>query len=45
MDTKIKDDWDLLKEFLPVGWEKKATELGALRRKRKMKDAENRDKS
>ncbi|MCP4404292.1 MAG: IS4/IS5 family transposase [bacterium] len=41
MATKImKDDWDILKKFLPVGWEKKATELGALRRKRKMKSAE-----
>lgn len=40
MATKMKDDWDILKNFLPVGWEKKATELGALRRKRKMKNAE-----
>ena len=41
MTTKIiTDDWDILKTFLPVGWEEKATELGALRRKRKIKNAE-----
>ncbi len=36
----MKDDWDIVKKFLPVGWEKKATKLGALQRKRKMKSAE-----
>lgn len=40
MATKIKDDWDIVKTFLPVGWEKKAAELGALRRKRQIKNAE-----
>ncbi len=41
MTTKImKDDWDVLKKFLPLGWEEKATELGALQRKRKIKSAE-----
>jgi hypothetical protein len=36
----ITDDWDVLKKFLPVGWEEKATELGALQRKRTVKSAE-----
>jgi hypothetical protein len=38
--TIIKDDWDILKKLLPMGWEEKARELGALRRKRKIKSAE-----
>lgn len=36
----IKDDWEILKKFLPTGWEEKATELGALVRKRKIKNAD-----
>lgn len=40
MDTIIKDDWNILKNFFPVGWEDKATELGALVRKRKITSAE-----
>lgn len=41
MKTNIKlDEWDVLVKFLPVGWESKAQELGALTRKRKFKDPE-----
>lgn len=32
-------DWEFLLTFLPVGWEEKAKELGALRRCRKVPDA------
>ncbi len=41
MTTKIlKDDWKILKKFLPTGWNEKATELGALVRKRKINNAD-----
>jgi hypothetical protein len=40
MTTKILDDWKLIQQLLPEGWEAKATELGALVRKRKVKNAE-----
>jgi len=40
MATKILNDWKLIQQFLPDGWEAKATELGALVRKRKIKNAE-----
>jgi hypothetical protein len=36
----LNDDWDILKTFLPSGWEDKARELGALVRKRKIDSAE-----
>jgi hypothetical protein len=32
-------DWDLLTQFLPTGWEDKAKQLGALRRNRNFKSA------
>jgi hypothetical protein len=32
----IQEDWEILLKFLPEGWEAKATELGALVRKRKI---------
>jgi hypothetical protein len=35
-----EDDWQVLSTFLPVGWQKKAKELGALRRCRKFENAE-----
>ena len=34
------DDWEILLNFLPAGWAEKATELGALARKRKIVSAE-----
>ncbi len=34
------DDWEILLSFLPAGWAEKATELGALARKRKIVSAE-----
>ena len=34
------DDWEVVCRFLPVGWEDKARELGALRRCRKFDSAE-----
>ena len=41
MRTKvIKEDWEILKRFLPDGWEHKAIELGALVRKRKIESAD-----
>ena len=40
METKIiKDDWEILTKFLPIDWELKASELGALIRKRKISSA------
>lgn len=36
-----KDDWLVLTKFLPIGWQDKARELGALRRCRKFKGAED----
>jgi len=38
--TAMKEDWEILKRFLPKGWEEKATELGALVRKRKIESAD-----
>ena len=35
----VEDDFEFLLTFLPPGWEKKAKELGALRRCRKIPDA------
>jgi len=32
----IKDDWSVIKRFLPRNWEKKAYELGAITRNRKL---------
>ncbi len=41
MKTKlIKDDWKILTKFFPQGWELKASELGALVRKRKINSAQ-----
>jgi hypothetical protein len=39
-DLKVADDFDYLIRFLPEGWQVKAKELGALRRCRKVPDAE-----
>ena len=36
----VADDFDYLKTFLPEGWQARAKELGALRRCRKVPDAE-----
>jgi hypothetical protein len=37
METKItRENWEILKTFLPKGWEKEAANLGALVRKRKI---------
>lgn len=35
----LQEDWEILLKFLPDGWEAKATELGALVRKRKIDSA------
>lgn len=35
------DDWEVLKSFLPDGWEVQAKALGAFQRGRKVKDAES----
>jgi hypothetical protein len=35
-----EDDWQVLVKFLPVGWQKAAKELGALKRCRKFENAE-----
>lgn len=41
MDTSIiQEDWNILLKFLPEGWEDKASESGALVRKRKIDSAE-----
>lgn len=37
---KVEDDYDYLVRFLPEGWQAKAKELGALRRCRKIPNAE-----
>ncbi len=37
---KMSDDFSFLLTFLPVGWERQAKELGALRRCRKVPDAQ-----
>ena len=34
------EDWTIIKKFLPPDWERAGYELGGLRRKRKIKDAE-----
>jgi hypothetical protein len=36
----IQEDWDILLKFLPEGWQQKASEYGALVRKRKINSAE-----
>jgi hypothetical protein len=36
----LQEDWKILLKFLPEGWEAKATELGALLRRRKIESAE-----
>lgn len=38
--THIEEDWEILKKFLPDGWEAKAAESGALVRRRKIKTAD-----
>ena len=38
--TQIEEDWEILKKFLPDGWEDKAIESGALTRRRKIKSAD-----
>lgn len=38
--TTVQEDWEILKRFLPEDWESKASELGALTRKRKIDTAE-----
>ena len=38
--TPIQEDWDILLKFLPEGWQQKASEYGALVRKRKINSAE-----
>jgi len=38
--TQLNEDWEVLKRFLPAGWEEKGHELGALRRKRKIESPE-----
>jgi hypothetical protein len=41
MDTlPLREDWEILLRFLPEGWEAKASELGALVRKRKIDSAQ-----
>ena len=39
-DLRIVEDFDYLVSFLPSGWQSKAKELGALRRCRKVPDAQ-----
>lgn len=39
-DLTIKDEWPVLKRFLPEGWEEKAFKLGALKRKKKIGSAD-----
>lgn len=36
----IQEDWDILLKFLPDGWQQRASEYGALVRKRKINSAE-----
>jgi len=38
--TPIQEDWDILLKFLPEGWEQKASECGALVRRRNIKSAQ-----
>jgi len=37
--SPIQEDWEILLRFLPAGWEEKATEFGALARRRKIESA------
>lgn len=36
----VEEDWEVLRRFLPAGWEQKGRELGAFRRARGFEDAE-----
>ena len=36
----MNEDWEILMRFLPNGWEERAYELGALKRRKKIKSAE-----
>jgi Transposase DDE domain len=38
-DERLQEDWALVQDLLPVGWQDKARELGALRRTRGIADA------
>ena len=38
-DDRLREDWALVEGLLPVGWQSKARELGALRRTRGVADA------
>jgi hypothetical protein len=38
--SPIQEDWPILTQFLPKGWKDKATQLGALVRKRKIESAD-----
>jgi transposase len=38
-DERLQEDWALVQDLLPVGWQGKARELGALRRTRGVADA------
>ena len=38
-DDRLREDWALVEGLLPVGWQSKARELGALRRARGVGDA------
>ena len=38
-DDRLREDWALVQGLLPVGWQGKARELGALRRTRGVADA------
>ena len=38
--SPFREDWEIVKRFLPYGWEDKATTLGALVRKRKILSAD-----
>ena len=36
-----REDWEVLKSFLPKGWKEKAKELGAITRLRNFKDSDS----
>ncbi len=40
MDGVSAENWEIIKQCLPDGWDSKAYELGALRRKRKIESAD-----
>jgi len=40
MPATERHDWDVLKSFLPCGWQEQAKELGAFQRSRKVQDPE-----